>query len=510
MLLFLNNNRYILFFFNGLHMSPLFARDFEQETFKKLLHSKKAEFIAIYGRRRIGKTYLVRTFFEKANCVYLEFTGQYQAPTSTQLENFSEKLAKYFHNGAKLLPPTSYKEAFKDLTKHIEPIVKKKKVLIFLDELPWFATPKSGLVSSLDYIWNTEWSRFTNLKLVVCGSAASWMLKNIVYAKGGLHNRLTHQMWLRPFYLRETKNYLKAKKIILNEQQCLEHYMVTGGVPFYLDAILPNQSASENIDELCFTKNGLLFQEFEKLIKSLYKKPKAHIELLSIIAKHRYGIGQTELIKKTKSVSSGGTFNKKIEELIAGGFIQKFIPHLNKKKEQYFKLIDEFVQFHFSWIKTFDASELHISRKNKYWLKKINTPQWHTWAGLSFEAVCYKHISEIKKALNLEHTDCVTSTWRTQADKHGAHKGAQIDLLFNRADNIIMIGELKYANKLYTIDKKTAENIAQKIAVFKEKTNTKKQIFVFFITPYGVTKNIYHEQYVHKEVVLKDLFKAVE
>lgn len=491
-------------------MSLVFERKHEQKKLADLLHSKRPEFIAIYGRRRIGKTYLVRSYFQAADCEFYEFCGQHGGNMQEQLENFTDNMAEYFYQGANLKPYAQWKDAFKELTEQLKERVTKRKVVLFIDELPWLATPRSRLVDALEYIWNTKWSRWPCLKLIVCGSATSWMLKNIVYAHGGLHNRITDQIWLKPFHLDETQAYLKAQQVRFDQHQCLSLYMVIGGVPYYLDAIQGDRSASQNIDAMCFNATGRLYNEFSNLIRSLFKKPEVYIELLTLIAKNRYGVSQSELTQKAELSSAGGSFKKKIDELVACEYVKKFIPYGKEKKEQYYRIHDEYIQFYFNWLKNFKSSELDNENLSQFWLKNITKPVWNTWVGLSFESVCYKHIAQIKFALGIHAISCSTSTWRTQPAKGSSERGAQIDLLFDRADHVITLCEIRYSKEKYTINKKFIEEIMYKVSVFKEKTKTKKQILVAIITPFGVQGNACYTEYINNVITLKDLFRAKE
>ena len=242
----------------------------EQKELHEIFNSNKSEFIAVIGRRRVGKTYLIRNFFRTKKCIFFQVMGLQNGSLENQLQNFTEALSETFFDKMPLKPAVDWKEAFQRLTSVIEKTNKTTKLILFFDELPWMATVRSGLLEALDYFWNRYWVEFKNLKLIVCGSSASWMLKKIIYNKGGLHNRVTRQILLRPFSLKETRLYLKKIGYTANFNQILEIYMAIGGIPFYLNGIKKHLIASQNINDLCFRKEGLLFDEFEKLFKSLF------------------------------------------------------------------------------------------------------------------------------------------------------------------------------------------------------------------------------------------------
>lgn len=265
--------------------NDIIGRTEEQAELNDILRSNQAEFVALYGRRRIGKTYLVRNYFRKNKCIYFQMVGLQNGAFEAQLQNFSDALSETFYDKIPIQAATSWKEAFQRLTTIIEKQNKKDKVVLFFDELPWLATPRSGLLEALDYFWNSCWVDFKNVKLIVCGSSASWILKKIIYNKGGLHNRVTKQILLRPFSLKETKHYLEKKGCLITCRQALEIYMAIGGIPFYLNGIKKHLTASQNINNMCFRNGGLLFDEFDKLFRSLFDDADAYIELVRIIAK---------------------------------------------------------------------------------------------------------------------------------------------------------------------------------------------------------------------------------
>lgn len=477
----------------------------EQQFFDQFWHSKKPEFMALYGRRRIGKTFLVREYFaKKDDCCYFEASGIKDESTKKQLEIFAQRLAAVFYHNAPIKTSKNWHEALGFLTTEIQKIT-SKKIVVFLDELPWLATRRSGLIQALDYYWNNHWYKITNLKVIVCGSAASWILNNLINAKGGLHNRLTKTLLLKPFNLNTTKTFLQAKGCKLTHKQILDLYLVTGGVPFYLEQVQPAFSIAQNIQQLCFAENGILLQEFPRLFKSLFDNAEISRKLIVLIAVKRYGIARDELLRQLK-VTSGGWINDKIAELEAAGFIISFLPY-GKKKDVHYRIIDEYSMFYLRWIEP----EMHTGYKfsNNHWLNTMKSPAYLSWTGYSFETVCFKHFEQIQRTLGLEKIACKTANWsfKTNTDDK---TGAQIDLLFDRADDAITICEIKYVDqKQFKIDKDYAKNLTNKIDVFKAETQTKKQVFLALITTFGLTANLYSEDLIQQTVTLDDLFVEV-
>lgn len=482
----------------------LVGRENELKKLDNFYASPKAEFLAVYGRRRVGKTFLIQQFYSEQSGICLHVTGIKDGSLRDQIENVTQVIGKTFYQNAELQRKTSWLTVFEQLTDAINKQPKNKKIILFFDELPWMATKRSKLVQALDHYWNRYWSLDKRIKLIVCGSAASWILEKLIHNKGGLYNRITYQIELSPFSLNDTKKFLLKKKINLNNTQLLKLYMVLGGIPHYLDQVQKGLSADENIDLLCFTKRGVLFTEFPKLFQSLFEEHDIHEELIRLIASHHYGISQSELMSRS-SKSEGGRLKKRLRELQDAGFIEAFTPYQHKEKGIYYRVIDEYTLFYLKWIEPVINSVKHRDKEKGYWLSKQKNSGFESWAGYAFESVCYKHISEIRKKLGI-HISAETGTWRYSPRKLAPEEGAQIDLLFDREDDIITICEIKYSSKPYIIDKSYAKKLMTKVNVFKEKTKTKKQIFIAMIATSGIQKNIYSEEYVTGIVVLDDLF----
>lgn len=485
--------------------SSIVGRISEQQRLQELFDSKAAEFLAVYGRRRVGKTFLIREFFSQKLCEFFQVTGLKDGNNRKQLTLFTNALEKNFYPHLTLSPPSSWMKAFEMLTAAIDQLNTKQKVVIFLDELPWLATKRSDLLSALDHYWNTVWVKNKYIKLIVCGSAASWILKKIIHAKGGLHNRITAIISLQPFNLRDTKQYLQARGILLNTKQIVQLYMVVGGIPYYLNAVQKGLSAMQNINKICFQPNGLLFDEFTKLFSSLFDYAAVYEELIRIIAKNRFGIEGAELIKKARLSSTGGRFTERVTELQQAGFITAYTPPYAKKKGTYYRVIDEYSLFYLTWIETAKKNSV-LDTEHHYWEIMSQTPAWKSWSGYAFEAVCFKHISAIKKALGIEHVTLAANAWRYIPERKGAAAGAQIDLIFDRNDGIITLCEIKYCEHEYEIDKATALNLNNKVKVYKEQTKTKKHVFIAFITSSKLKKNSYSSELVSNQVTLDDFF----
>lgn len=479
----------------------------EINLLKELCNSRRAEFIAVYGRRRVGKTYLIKNFIDTLPAVFFHVTGVQQGPLKEQLSQFAKQIGSTFYQSPSIIPRSSWIDAFEDLTIAMNKLPKDQKIVLFFDEFPWMATPRSKLVMALELYWNRYWVFDSRIKLIICGSATSWIIENIINNKGGLHNRVTRTIHLQPFSLFETESYLKEYKIQLNRQQILDLYTVLGGVPLYWSYVRKGYSAHQCIDELCFQRNGPLVKEFDRLFSSLFEDAKPYVELIRTIAKRRYGIGQAELIAES-GLPDGGNTIRRLHQLEEAGFITSLVPYGKKEKGIYYVVEDEYSLFYLYWI---EPQLKVLSRKslNKgFWLAQANQPAWKTWVGLSFESICYKHIDQIRQALNID-PGALVGTWRYVSKANEEGQGAQIDLLFDRLDGAITLCEIKYSDKPFAIDKSYAQEIERKIQVFKKHTKTKKQLFFSMITTMGLKPTMYSEEKISSEATLDDLFKNI-
>ena len=480
----------------------IIGREAELRILDQAQSSTKSEFIAVYGRRRIGKTFLIKEYFGEQIC--FELIGVHNATLSQQLNNFAISLGKAIGLDIQPQKPTTWQEAFLQLERFLNASAQKEKAgkkVVFMDELPWLNTVRSNFVPALEHFWNSYASGRNDLILVVCGSAASWMIQHIVQAKGGLHNRLTRQIRLMPFTLKETENFLVRQGVSLTRVQIAELYMVVGGVPFYLMQAEPGFSTSQIIDTVCFSKEGFLRTEFGRLFSSLFDESNRHRKIVETLSKKRTGINRNELLS-ISGILSGGTASLTIEELEESGFIESRIPWGKKTNDLIYRLSDEYSLFYFTWI-----SEL--GRKNPgpgYWLSRQNSPRRRAWTGFAFENICIKHVARLKEALGIAMVETSDGPWHYRPGKESGIPGTQIDLLIDRRDATINICEMKFAEALFTIDTKYASKLRSKLDVFRKATSSRKNLFLTMITTFGLTENAFFRELVHRSLTLEDLF----
>jgi uncharacterized protein len=470
------------------------GRNAELLKFKQITNSPKAEFVAVYGRRRVGKTFLIKEFFNYEFTFYA--TGLHKGNTQKQLTSFTIFVNESFNSTHE--PFANWLEAFHILIKELKK--KKGKKILFIDELPWLDTKKSDFLTGLDFFWNSWASTQANLKLFVCGSAASWIINKLIKNKGGLHNRLTARVKLEPFTLHETELFLQSKNIALDRYQIVQLYMAFGGIPYYLEQIENGLSATQNIEQLCFKKSGLLKTEFSYVFSSLFANAAKHEQIIRTI----YALGGSanrEAIIAAGEFNSGGDVSTKLKELEESGFITTYIEYGMHSSKRIFCISDFYTMFYLKFI------ELAEKKWKDDWLNKIDDPAIKAWAGFTFEQVCMQHTAQIKEALKISGISSNTTTWQKKGN--AKTKGAQIDLIIDRRDRIINLCEIKFSNNPFTITKAYDLALRNKIAVFKEATKTNKAVFCTMITTYGLVKNEYSRSIIQNEITMDDLFIAL-
>jgi len=476
-------------------MEKLIGREAEKSLLREALESGEPELVALFGRRRVGKTFLVRQYF--AEKLAFSFTGTRDASLSQQLINFNKTLGKAAGNEKLYRTPDTWAEAFDQLSYFLTPQLTKERQVIFLDEFPWMNTHKSGFLPAFDHWWNSWGNSQQNLVVIICGSAASWMIQHVVNSKGGLHNRITRKIRLLPFNLKETELFLTTRNIHLDRYQTLQLYMIMGGIPHYLKEVRKGESVTQTVDRVCFTKDGLLESEFKNLYHSLFDEATRHLSIVKALATNNQGLTRNEIISKT-GLSSGGTITLLLEELIESGFVTAWQPYDKKSRDTIYKLADEFTHF---YLKFMDGNR---SSGKGTWERLSVSPSWKSWSGVAFERLCLKHIPGIKRELGIAGIYTETSAWR-YLSKTG--KGAQIDLLLDRKDFVITMCEMKFSETAFTIDKNYAADLENKKEVFKRHSKTKKSIFQAFITSFGLKNNDYAKRLVQNSITMDTLFE---
>jgi hypothetical protein len=481
---------------NNHKLNAIIGRKAEIALLQGLLASNESELVSVIGRRRVGKTFLVESVY--AEHIAFGITGIQHASAREQLENFASALHIISKSQLPIQIPRSWLEAFRLLIMYLEQTASTKKKVVFLDEIPWLASHRSGFLNAFGFFWNS-WAVKNNIVVVICGSAASWMIQKVVHNKGGLYNRITQRIQLQPFTLSDAELFLHSRDINLNRYQVTDLYMAIGGIPHYLKAVRKGDSVAQNIDNICFTPGGILHDEFDQLYAALFDHSENHIKIVRALASKSSGLSRGEIAQTTK-IPNGGGLTKTIEELQYSGFITEYAPFGKLKRETVYRLSDEYSLFYLKFIASMRKEGSGI------WKSFQQTAAFRAWSGYAFEGICLKHLPQIKDALG------ITGIFTTSSSFY--HKGAdgmdgcQIDLVIDRDDRVINLCEIKWAASEFIITKAYAAELRKKISLFKYYTNTKKQVFFTFISTYGLLENEHSRGLVDKVLTLNDLFRT--
>ncbi len=466
----------------------LIGREKEQQRLLQAVGEEDSMFVAVYGRRRVGKTYLIRETFNNSFTFY--HTGLAKSPMKKQLAAWRLSLREYGLKKAAL--PRTWLDAFEALKEIIRQSTESKKI-IFIDELPWMDTQRSGFIPALENFWNGWASARKDVVLVVCGSATSWIIKTILKNKGGLHNRVNTKIHLQPFTLNECERYATHRKLGMNRRQLMECYMIMGGIPYYWSKLERGFSLAQNIDNLFFNPDGELHDEFDALYASLFKNPDPYITVVQTLGSKRIGMTRDELIREAH-LQDNGRLSEMLQDLEACGFVRKYTNFGLKTKNAVFQLIDSYTLFYYRFIQQDTSGDEH------FWSRQTGSPIYYNWCGLAFERVCLLHVTQIKKALSIFGTISRVSSWYQPATTE--RKGAQIDLLIDRDDNVIDICELKYTKQPYEMTSEEEQKVQNRRSCFIAETGTDKAVHLILVSASGVKPNPYSDEF--QEIITSD------
>ena len=475
----------------------LIGRTEEISLLEEYYNSSKSELIAVYGRRRVGKTFLIcETLGERFD---FDYTGKHKLSAKVQIAEFQKELNRLTRD--KSGEAKDWFEAFDHLKEYLLGL-NKDRVVVFLDELPWMDTAKSNFLAALSSFWNGWRSKKTLLKLYVCGSATTWMVDKFIGDKGGLYGRVSRPIYLAPFTLLETEQYLNdIKKMNYGRKLVLDTYMIFGGIPYYLDMLNNRKPLSENVDTLFFSNNAPLKTEFDFLFRSLFKDSTNYRRIIEFISTKMIGLTREDISDNCKV--TGGELTRILNNLVACDFIRSYMAPGKKRRAKLYQLTDMFSLFYLRFVGNGSGADEH------YWTNLGKTGKKNAWLGYAFEQVCLNHIPQIKAALGISGILSNSYAWSRKAftDSDGAEwAGGQIDLIIDRNDDVMNTCEMKYSSEEYVISPKYAKDIKDRMAMFRASEKTKKDLRCTFVTTYGVRRNP-NSDMVANELVLDDLFK---
>jgi hypothetical protein len=473
----------------------LIGRKAEMETLRRFYDSAEAEFLVVYGRRRVGKTFLVRQYFKEKFFFYatgLSPEDSDKARLRVNLERFAMSLNQYAIDQD--AAPVTWMEAFDRLIKGITANKSPDKKVIFLDEMPWMDTPKSCFVQALEYFWNSFASARTDILLIACGSASSWISHKLFNSRGGLHNRITGRLLLRPFTLNECEQYFRSRDIVIDRKDIAEAYMIFGGIPYYLKHWDGRFSLPQNVDRIVFKEDAPLKNEFSNLYASLFSNSSQYIEVVRALSGKKKGLSREEILDST-NLADGGTLSEILQNLAMSGFIRYYARFPGKIRNGLYQLIDNFSLFHQTFV------EGNPGQNEHFWSDLHETPRLTAWRGYAFEQLCFKHIGQIKRALGIAGIATDIYSWKSK----NSDPRAQIDLVISRADRIVNLCEIKFAKYEFEIKKDYAAKLRNKVFAFGNETGATATTHLTFVTTYGIKRNAYSNM-VQSEVILDDLF----
>ena len=472
----------------------LIGREREVSFLEEVVSRKESQLVAVYGRRRIGKTYLIRETLRDR--FTFQHAGVYRGTRKEQLAAFYDALKDAGLSGDFPLPQNWF-EAFRLLKKLVEQSTRPRKIL-FIDELSWMDTPKTDLLKALEHFWNSWASARKDVVLIICSSATSWILNKVIHNKGGLYNRLTGQIRLNPFTLAQCREYVLQNKLGFSDAQIMDFYMAVGGVPFYWSLLKKGLSVSQNMDSLFFAEEAPLKQEYEYLFASIFTRPEDYLKIIQALNTKRKGLSRNDILKVT-GLTGSGAFSQKLEELGSCGFIREYHAFGKKSKDSLYQLTDPFILFHAHFLRSKPEDPF-------FWSHQINTPAINTWKGLSFELVCLLHLDQIRSCLGITGILTDVASFSCQADPENGINGSQIDLLIRRADRTVNLMEMKYADGPYTLTKAAYLDLRKKMNDFIRVTKTRDAIHLTMVTPYGLFWNQYAGE-IHSQITFEDLMK---
>ena len=479
-------------------MALIIGRKQEQQELLRLYKSDESEMVVVYGRRRVGKTFLVNNTFGE-NCFAFKLTGLYHQKMNIQLRNFANALREYSGNSS-LPVPKSWMDAFDQLKLYLKNRDTNGRHVLFFDELPWLDTKGSNFLPAFEWFWNSWASAQCNILLIICGSATNWIINKFFKHKGGLYNRAGSKLFLNPFSLAETEQYLKHRGIEMERYDVAQTYMIMGGIPYYLKQLEPGRTLADNIDNCFFRRNGRLWDEFDNLYETLFANSDVYVKIVESLAGKLIGLSREEILSATK-LPDNGKISSALRDLEKCGFIRAYRYFGRKAKLQTYQLADFYTLFYFRFIRDNYAIDEH------FWTHMLDNPRKLNWLGYSFEQLIKSHINQVKRALGIGSVLTEQSGWhidkRDLADS--SLTGAQIDLIIDRRDKAINICEAKFYSSEFVIQREYSMNLRNKVEAFRLATGTKKTLVPTMITTFGVKQNSY-SGLIQQQVTLNDLF----
>ncbi|MBU0505584.1 MAG: ATP-binding protein [bacterium] len=468
-----------------------FGRKEYVKTLQRLRKNRGSSVVVVYGRRRVGKTSLIQKAFE--NDKIFNFEGLENQETNKQIINFVTQLKFQAKKEVSVEHIKTWHEALYALIN----VAKKEPCVIVLDEFQWMANYRSELVSVLKMMWDQHLSKLNNVTLVLCGSIASFMVKKVIHSSA-FYGRIETEIHLQPFQLHETAKMLESKGF----DEILEAQILLGGIPLYLKLARNFPSIRMAVNELAFSSEGYFFNEFSKIFTSHFGKNSNYRMILDLLAKNPKGVLRKNISQQLKT-TTGGTLTGVLYNLEQAGFIRTLKPFDKKMNSRHVKYVlsDPYIHFYLQFIKPHEK-QIKTGIKN-IGLNIFQGSKYQSWCGYGFENLCWEHAGIISQLLGFSGIDFVVGPYFKPSNS--GQKGCQIDLLFDRADKVITLCEMKY--RLTPIGKDVIAEVEKKAQLLENITN--KTIQKVLVTKSEPTKELIASGYFYKIIMAKDLIKEL-
>ena len=469
----------------------MIGRQRELEDLTEYCRSSKAELICVYGRRRVGKTYLVENAF--GGLFSFSATGSEDKRDRTQLKVFHNALRQF--GCQERYMPNDWFDAFGRLRSILESADVARSMegrrVVFLDEFPWFASKRSEFLFAFADFWNSWASRQDDMVVIVCGSATSWIIKNLFENTGSLYNRITRQMYIAPFNLHETEQMAESLRLGWSRDAILQCYMVFGGLPYYIDMLDRRKSLAQNIDALCLDVHGPLKREVPHLMEATLGNSPLHRDILRKLSTSKAGIRRKDLVDSLQDGNSG-SLKRALDDLEKCGYIRKYKNRYEKRKPTVYQLVDPFLLFSFRFIEGKEPSS---------WSAFSGTQAYYAWRSNAFEIACLCHLRQIKHAIGISGVQTECFPWKSSM----SDPGVQIDLVIERADKVTNLCEMKYTDEEFSIDEEHEQKLRYKRQVFLDESKTGNVCLLTLVSAHDLKESI-HSWDIAATVTADDLF----
>ncbi|MFH1654342.1 MAG: ATP-binding protein [Pseudomonadota bacterium] len=451
----------------GYHIekNPSFVgRRDEIRRLDEIVERKRASFIVVYGRRRVGKTELIEQYF--CNDTVLKFEGieidkedvrNYDERQKFQIDQSLKRLAKYLDNP--LIGKVQCR-TWGDFFDILSEVATKQNVVIYFEEIQWLANYESHFFSELKPFWDDRWRHNEKLKLVICGSSTSFIVGQLLSNKA-IYSRSQEEFHLREFNLMEIRDYLGNK----GHKETMLAQLTVGGIPEYLGRLKEKGTVLSNLCKNSFRPDAFFSLEKDKIFISSLSRNHNYQKIVEYLGRCKFATA-LEITKAIKGDSAGGgSVTRLLEDLSRCGFIKRYTPiHKDDQSKLIrYSISDEYLQFYFRFIKP-KLTKIQNKSYVENTLQGINKRSFETVMGFNFERWCQKNASLFAKILGFSGVEYESGSF-FDAKTQMQEKGFQIDLMYIIKGSKIIICEIKFYDGL--VDNRVCEEVKRKIELFQ-------------------------------------------